>query len=103
MLELDEDGFNEKVKEGFVLVDFWAEWCGPCKMLAPILEELLAEFRDRLTFAKVNTQKNEGLAKHFNILGIPTLIVFKDGGEIGRIVGYHPKEVLKKKIEGILR
>ena len=73
------------------LVDFWAEWCGPCRVIAPALEELAAEYADKLTVAKVNVDENQSLALDYEVMSIPTLVVFKDGVEKKRLVGALPK------------
>lgn len=85
-----------------VMVDFWATWCGPCKIIAPVVEELANEYAGRVTFAKVNTDENPDLASRFNIRGIPTLIFFKDGKQIDQVVGAVPKAHLKSKIDSLL-
>ena len=80
-----------------VLVDFWAEWCGPCKMLAPVLKELAHEWKGRVTIIKVNTEEKPELAARFGITGIPTLILFKNGQEVHRESGALPLEMLKQR------
>ena len=77
-----------------VLVDFWAEWCGPCKMVAPILEEIATEQAGKVRVAKVNVDENPGLATKFNVMSIPTMIVFKDGQEAQRLIGARGKPQL---------
>lgn len=85
-----------------VMVDFWATWCGPCKIIAPVVEELAQEYHSKVTFAKVNTDENPDLASRFNIRGIPTLIFFKDGKQVDHVVGAVPKAQLKSKIDSLL-
>ncbi len=75
-----------------VLVDFWAEWCGPCKALGPKLEEIASELKDKVKIAKVNVDENPSSPAKYGVRGIPTLILFKDGKEVDQIVGNHPKE-----------
>jgi thioredoxin 1 len=84
------------------LVDFWAPWCGPCKMIAPTIEELAGEYADRAVIAKLNTDENEHIPVHYGILGIPTLILFKDGREVDRVVGLTRKQVLQAKLDTLL-
>jgi thioredoxin 1 len=86
-----------------VLVDFWAEWCGPCRMVAPIVEELAGEYDGRLKVAKVDVDDNQRLAMRYNIMSIPTLGIFRGGEMIERIVGYMPKQELKRRLEGALQ
>lgn len=82
-----------------VVVDFWAPWCGPCRMVSPIVEELSNEYGEKVRFAKMNTDDNETTSTQFGIWSIPTLIIFKDGKEINRLVGFAPKEQLKRQID----
>jgi len=85
-----------------VMVDFWATWCGPCKIIAPVVEELAKEYAGKATFAKVNTDENADLASRYNIRGIPTLIFFKDGKVMDQVVGAVPKAQLKSKLDSLL-
>ena len=85
-----------------VLVDFWAAWCGPCKMIAPIIEQIADEYDGRLKVAKVNVDENRETASKFGIMSIPTMVLFFDGEVIERYVGFMPKEKLKKTIENTL-
>jgi thioredoxin 1 len=85
-----------------IMVDFWATWCGPCKIVAPVVEELAQEYAGKVNFAKVNTDENPDIASRFNIRGIPTLIFFKDGKVLDQIVGAVPKAQLKSKIDSFL-
>jgi thioredoxin 1 len=85
-----------------ILADFWAEWCGPCKMMAPVLAELAREWKGRLTVIKVNTETRPELASRFRISGIPTLILFKGGSEVHRLTGAAPLAHLKREFESFL-
>lgn len=85
-----------------VLVDFWAEWCGPCRMVAPIVEELAGEYAGRVKVTKVDVDSNQNLAVRYKIMGIPTLGVFRGGEMVERIVGFMPKPELKKRLDGAL-
>jgi len=82
-----------------VLVDLWAEWCGPCKMMEPILEEIAEEYSDRLKVVKLNIDQNQETPLKFGVMNIPTLIFFKEGREIDRVIGAFPKKQLVNKIE----
>jgi len=91
-LHLTKDNFDEVIGTGKVLVDFWAGWCMPCKMVAPVIEELAADFEGRVTVAKVDIDNEGGLASRFAIMNIPTVILFADGIEVKRFIGVKPKE-----------
>lgn len=84
---------------GVVVVDFFAEWCGPCKMLAPVLDNLNEEMGDKVKFAKVDIDKDINLAEQFRISSVPTMLVFKDGKPVDTIMGFKPKDMLKAQIE----
>ncbi len=85
-----------------VIVDFWASWCGPCKMLTPVFEDVSSEYRGKLNFAKISTENYPEIAAENGVTGIPCLIVFHKGEEVDRIVGFMPKPALKQKIDAIL-
>ncbi|MEI7905709.1 MAG: thioredoxin [Candidatus Firestonebacteria bacterium] len=82
-----------------VLVDFWAEWCGPCRMLGPTIEELAKEYAGKVKVGKVNVDENPGIASKYSIRSIPTVMIFKNGTILDQMVGVQPKEAIKKKIE----
>lgn len=90
-------GFN-----GIVMVDFWAVWCGPCRMIAPTIEELAKEYAGKIKVAKLNTDENQDIASKYKIMGIPTIMFFKNGERVDQIVGAVPKGQLKTKIDSLL-
>lgn len=96
---LSKQNFRQEVleKEGITLVDFWASWCGPCRMLSPVVDEV-AEELDGIKVGKVNVDEQQELAREFQIMSIPTLVVLKDGKEVKRSLGYIPKEDIKKLV-----
>lgn len=97
--KINNDNFTNEVLDiaGTVLVDFYADWCGPCKMVAPIIEELSQE-NPEMIFGKVNVDESPKLAVKYNVINIPTLIIFKDGKEKTRLVGYKPKEAILEAV-----
>jgi len=96
---LNNKNFKMQIRKGIVMVDFWASWCAPCKMMTPILNEIAEKESKRVQVAKVNVEYNQHLAKKFKVKNIPTLIIFQDGKEIKRIMGYKTKKVLMKEID----
>ena len=86
-----------------VLVDFWAEWCGPCRMIAPALDELSTELAEKITIAKLNIDENPGTANRFGVRSIPTLLVLKDGREVDRLVGVLPKQEILRRLQTHLK
>jgi thioredoxin 1 len=104
-IEVDDASFEQKVLQSKipVLVDFWAPWCRPCLMAAPVLEELAKEYADKITFTKLDVDQNAKIAAKYNIMAIPNLIIFKEGKPVSQIVGYKPKEELKKDLDAVLK
>lgn len=98
-VSLTKDTFHKQVEQGVTLVDFWAPWCGPCKIQLPIVDELSEEVNQKATVAKVNIDNEPELASEYGVMSIPTLLVFKDGKMVDKMVGLQSKEVLKKKLE----
>lgn len=102
-IELTDDSFEEEVlnaeSDKPVLVDFWAEWCGPCKMVGPVVEELAGEFEGKAKVGKVDVDSNPETSTKYGIRSIPSLLIFKDGEVVDQIVGAVPKSQLKKQLE----
>lgn len=103
-VELNGNNFQKEVLESSipVLVDLWAPWCMPCRMISPIVEELGNDNQGKLKVCKLNTDENQNIAARYGIQGIPTLLFFKDGQEVDRIVGVTPKPIIQQKLDAIL-
>jgi thioredoxin 1 len=101
--KITENEFNELDKSGVIVVDFSAVWCGPCQMLAPVLEELSEEFEGKIRFYNVDTDQNINLAQQYKIMSIPALLVLKNGEKQDMLIGFQPKESLKNSLEGYVQ
>jgi thioredoxin 1 len=103
ILTLTDANFDAQAKANpNLLVDFWAEWCGPCRMIAPVLDELAGEYKGRLAVGKVNVDENRQVAARFGIRSIPTMLLLRDGVRADQIVGAHPKATIKSKLDQFL-
>lgn len=100
--ELTESSFGAAIEDGITLVDFWAEWCGPCRMMTPVLKELAADYTGKANIASVNVDGEPKLAEKYRVSSIPTLLVFKNGDEVKRFVGVTPKAELAKAIDAAM-
>ena len=104
VFESSDGSFSEDVLKhnGPVIVDFWAEWCGPCKALAPVLDELAQEFQGKVKVVKVNVDESPNTPQQYNVRGIPTLIAFKNGEVVTQLVGNQPRETIRNTFEQVL-
>ena len=101
-LEITDATFEEATANGVTLTDFWATWCGPCRMQSPVIEQLDQEMGDKVAFNKVDVDENQATAAKFGIMSIPTLLIKKDGQVVNTLVGYHPKEAIEAKLNQYL-
>ena len=103
-VEVNDSNFDQMVLKSKtpVLVDFWAAWCGPCRMVSPLVEELAGEYEGRVTMAKLNVDENPQIASQYGIMSIPTLLIFKDGAPVSNIVGFRPKAELQRNLDAVL-
>ncbi len=104
IVDLTSTAWDSEVLQssGLVMVDFWAVWCGPCRMIAPTIEELAKEYAGKIKVGKLNTDENPEVATKYKIMGIPTVMFFKDGQKVDQVVGAVPKPQLKAKIDSLL-
>jgi len=101
-LTLDANNFDETVKDGVVLVDFWATWCGPCRMLAPTIEELAEDYEGRVKVCKVDVDENPTIAMQFKVMSIPTVFFFKDGVVVNKMIGLSDKDEYVEVLDKLL-
>ncbi|HDW2813886.1 TPA: thioredoxin [Staphylococcus aureus] len=99
IVKVTDADFDSKVESGVQLVDFWATWCGPCKMIAPVLEELAADYEGKADILKLDVDENPSTTAKYEVMSIPTLIVFKDGQPVDKVVGFQPKENLAEVLD----
>ncbi|QUM66272.1 thioredoxin [Staphylococcus delphini] len=99
IIEVKDSNFDEQIQSGVKLVDFWATWCGPCKMIAPALEDLASDYEGKADILKLDVDQNQATAAKFEVMSIPTLIVFKDGQPVDKVVGFQPKENLAQVLD----
>ncbi len=102
-MEINKKNFGEVINSPLALIDFWAEWCQPCRMMSPIIEELAKEYEGKVKIGKVNVDEDPELAERYGIMSIPALIFFAQGKVIDKVIGACPKEYLKEKIENFLK
>ncbi len=98
-VKLTDSNFSEEIKSGVTLVDFWAPWCGPCRMVGPIIEEVADEYAGKVKVGKLNVDENQATAGEFGIMSIPTMLVFKDGEPVDKIIGAVPKQQIVAKLD----
>ena len=101
-IELTEQNFEETIKEGVVMVDFWAPWCGPCRMIAPVIDKLAAEYQGKAKICKVNTDEQQELAAKFGIRSIPTIFFYKNGEKVDEMIGAATEAGFKDKLDSLL-
>ena len=101
-IELTQENFDSVVSKGVAVVDFWAPWCGPCRMLAPVIDELAKEYNGKASICKVNTDEEEELSAKYGIRSIPTILFMKDGNIVDQVVGATSRQEIKDKIDALL-
>jgi thioredoxin 1 len=102
-VKITDEDFDQNIKKyNTIVIDCWAPWCGPCRMVAPVIDELAKEMQGRIVFGKLNVDENPATSGKHQIMSIPTLLIFKNGELIDRLVGAMPKEILKQKLDGYL-
>lgn len=101
MIHFTDQNFNEETKTGLSVVDMYADWCGPCRMMAPLFEEVAKSYSGKVKMGKINVDESPGVPGKFGVTGIPTIIFLKDGKEVDRLVGFQSKDVLVQKIESL--
>ncbi|GAB3064816.1 thioredoxin [Virgibacillus ainsalahensis] len=94
IVNVTDQNFTKETSEGLVLADFWAPWCGPCKMIAPVLEEIDGEMEEKVQIVKLDVDENQETAGKYGVMSIPTLLLFKDGDVVDQVIGFQPKEAL---------
>lgn len=102
MIEIKNNEFRSEIEDGIVLVDFYAQWCGPCRMISPVLEQLHEEYDGKVKFVKVDIDVNPETAKEYGVMSIPNLLIFKDGELADRLLGFKPKQTLQQPCQGLL-
>ncbi|WP_404453399.1 thioredoxin [Virgibacillus necropolis] len=98
IVNVSDQNFAQETAKGLVLADFWATWCGPCKMIAPVLEEIDGEMEEKVQIVKLDVDENQETAGKYGVMSIPTLLLFKDGEVVDQVVGFQPKEALVELI-----
>lgn len=102
IVALSQDNFESTISKGVTLVDFFADWCGPCRMLAPVLDEIAKEMAGKLVIGKLDIDQNQSIAGNFQVTSVPTMILFKDGKEVNRLVGLRDADGLKQFISTVI-